>query len=112
MNPKRPLMALMSLIVLLYGLTATAQTLKVALDSDPKSLDSHIELSGSMLRFSNWIFDPLVRWDKDLGFEPRLAVRWEKTDALTMRFFLRKDVQKMHLKIGPQMHHVGRSKKQ
>ncbi|WLQ11482.1 ABC transporter substrate-binding protein [Hahella aquimaris] len=80
--------------VLSLGLVnANAATLKLALDADPVSLDPHEQLSGGTLQLSHWLFDPLVRWTKDLSFEPRLAEKWERVDDLTMRFHLRKDVK-------------------
>ncbi|MCW7551558.1 ABC transporter substrate-binding protein [Endozoicomonas gorgoniicola] len=72
---------------------AQAATLKVAYDSDPVSLDPHEQLSGGTLQMSHLLFDPLVRWDKDMNFEPRLATKWERKDDLTMRFHLRKGVK-------------------
>ncbi|MBP0048012.1 ABC transporter substrate-binding protein [Marinobacterium sp. AK62] len=76
------------------GLAAgvNAATLKMAYDADPVSLDPHEQLSGGTMQLSHMTFDPLVRWDKDLGFEPRLAEKWERIDDLTMRFYLRKGV--------------------
>ena len=72
---------------------ANAATLKMAYDADPVSLDPHEQLSGGTLQVSHMIFDPLVRWTKDLGFEPRLAESWERVDDTTMRFNLRKGVK-------------------
>ena len=68
----------------------TPRTLKVGLDADPVSLDIQVQLSGGMLQLSHWTFDPLVRWTKEMTFEPRLATKWERMDDLTMRFYLRK----------------------
>ena len=70
-----------------------AKILKVAMDADPVSLDPHVQLSGGMLQYSHICFDPLVRWTKDMKFEPRLASKWERIDDLTMRFHLRKGVK-------------------
>ncbi|WP_370279427.1 ABC transporter substrate-binding protein [Pontibacterium sp.] len=72
---------------------AQAATLKMAYDADPVSLDPHEQLSGGTLQLSHMTFDPLVRWTRDLGFEPRLAEKWERVDDLTMRFHLRKGVK-------------------
>lgn len=66
--------------------------LRMAYDADPVTLDIHEQLSGGMLQLSHMAFDPLVRWTKDLGFEPRLATSWERIDDNTMRFKLRKGV--------------------
>jgi peptide/nickel transport system substrate-binding protein len=72
---------------------AQAKTLKLAYDADPVSLDPHEQLSGGTLQFSHMVFDPLVRWTKDHGFEGRLATSWERIDEKTMRFNLRKGVK-------------------
>jgi peptide/nickel transport system substrate-binding protein len=82
-------------LALLFGIgtLAGAATLKVGLDADPVSLDPHVQLSGGMLQYSHWVFDPLVRYAQDMSIEPRLATRWERIDELTMRFFLREGVK-------------------
>lgn len=74
------------------SLGAQAATLKMAYDADPVSLDPHEQLSGGTLQQSHLNFDPLVRWNKDLEFEARLAESWERIDAKTVRFKLRKGV--------------------
>lgn len=68
-------------------------TLRVAYDTDPVSLDIHEQLSIGMLQLSHLAFDPLVRWSRELDFEPRLATRWERRDDTTMRFHLRHGVR-------------------
>jgi len=72
---------------------ASAKTLKLAYDADPISLDIHEQLSGGMLQLSHMTHDPLVRWSQDLSFEPRLATKWERIDANTVRFNLREGVK-------------------
>jgi len=71
---------------------AQAKTLHMAYDADPVSLDPHEQLSGGTLQLSHMVFDPLVRWTKDLQFEGRLAKSWERIDDTTMRFHLREGV--------------------
>ena len=73
--------------------SAQAATLKMAYDADPVSLDPYEQLSGGTLQLSHMTYDPLVRWDRNLGFEPRLAESWERIDQNTMRFHLRKGVK-------------------
>lgn len=70
-----------------------AKEIKLAFDSDPVSLDPHVQLSGGMLQYSHMVFDPLVRWTQDMQYEARLAEKWERIDDLTMRFHLRKGVK-------------------
>lgn len=62
--------------VLSLAAGAQANTLKMAYDADPVSLDPHEQLSGGTLQQSHLNFDPLVRWSQDLQFEPRLAESW------------------------------------
>ena len=86
--------------LLLAGVCATglaaaaeAKTLKMAYDADPVSLDIHEQLSGGTLQLSHMVCDPLVRWAKDLSFEPRLAKKWERINDTTVRFSLRQGVK-------------------
>ncbi|UYG09530.1 ABC transporter substrate-binding protein [Halomonas sp. M4R1S46] len=67
--------------------------LRMAYDADPVSLDIHEQLSGGILQLSHMTFDPLVRWTRDLEFEPRLATAWEQVDDTTMRMSLREGVE-------------------
>ncbi|WP_299437554.1 ABC transporter substrate-binding protein [uncultured Rhodospira sp.] len=71
---------------------AEAKTLRMAYDADPVSLDPHEQLSGGTLQLSHMVFDPLVRFTKELEYEPRLAESWEQIDDRTMRFHLREGV--------------------
>ncbi len=85
---------IVTLVFVLAGAPAWAgHTLKLGLDADPVTLDPHMQLSGGMLQYSHWVFDPLVRWTQAMEFEPRLATRWERIDDLTLRFYLRKGVK-------------------
>lgn len=72
---------------------AEGKTFRIAMASDPESLDPHMQLSGPILAYSHWVFDPLVRWTPDMKFEPRLAEKWEQINPTTMRFHLRKGVK-------------------
>ena len=81
------------LMLLSLGTMVNARTLKLGLDAGPVSQDPQVQLSGGMLQYSHWVFDPLVRYAQDMHFEPRLAVKWERLDDLTMRFYLRKGVK-------------------
>ncbi|MCG8427309.1 MAG: ABC transporter substrate-binding protein, partial [Chromatiales bacterium] len=81
-----------SVLAMTLAMGAQAAALKMAYDADPVSLDPHEQLSGGTLQMSHMVFDPLVRWTQDLGFEPRLAESWERIDERTVRFKLRKGV--------------------
>lgn len=75
------------------AMPGVAKELKMAYDADPVSMDPHEQLSGATLQLSHLLFDPLVRWSRDLSFEPRLAESWTREDDLTMRFNLRRGVK-------------------
>ena len=81
------------LSVVLIFLPAQANTLRLAYDADPVSLDLHEQLSGGTLQLSHMVCDPLIRWNQDLGFDPRLATSWERLDNATVRFKLREGVK-------------------
>ncbi|RLC15167.1 MAG: ABC transporter substrate-binding protein, partial [Deltaproteobacteria bacterium] len=68
---KKVLVSLTLVMMLVcMGTVAGAKTLKLAMDADPVSLDPHVQLSGGMLQYSHMVFDPLVRWTKEMTFEP------------------------------------------
>ncbi len=83
---------LVSMSLLSAGQALAGKSIKVAFDADPVSLDPHVQLSGGMLQYSHMVFDPLIRWNQQMGFDGRLATSWERIDPLTMRFHLRKGV--------------------
>jgi ABC-type transport system substrate-binding protein len=62
-----------ALAFIFLATAAQGKTLKMALDADPESMDPHVQLSGGMLQYTHLCFDPLIRWTKDMKFEPRLA---------------------------------------
>lgn len=72
--------------------SAFATTLRMAFDADPVSLDPHEHLSEGTLQFSHWVFDPLLRWNRQGELEARLATKWQRLDSRTIRFFLRENV--------------------
>jgi len=88
----RVLTVILLVLVLLGSVPAGAKTLRLAMDAEPVSMDPHAHLSTGTLQFSHLVFDPLLRWTKAMDFEPRLAHKWERIDARTLRFHLRKGV--------------------
>jgi peptide/nickel transport system substrate-binding protein len=89
----RFVIAFLALLAMGAATCAEAKTLRMAYDADPTSLDPHEQLSGATLQISHLLFDPLVRFRKDLTLEPRLAKKWEQIDERTTRFHLRDDVK-------------------
>ncbi|KAA0013478.1 ABC transporter substrate-binding protein [Billgrantia pellis] len=85
--------AVMTGTALLPAIANAENTLRMAYDADPVSLDIHEQLSGGILQLSHMTFDPLVRWSQDFDFEPRLATDWEQVDDTTMRMTLREGVK-------------------
>ena len=67
--------------------------LRVAVHSDPISLDPHYQ--NEILTFSILanLYDGLTAFDSDLRVVPGLAVRWENPDELTWRLYLRTDAR-------------------
>ncbi|MDC5849311.1 ABC transporter substrate-binding protein [Vibrio europaeus] len=72
---------------------AAAADITVAYDADPVSLDPHEQLSGGTLQMSHMVFDPLIRFNQKMEFEPRLAESWERIDGETMHFNIRQGVK-------------------
>lgn len=90
---KKKLLGFVAAALMLFSSSAYAKSITLGVAADPVSLDIHVQLSGEMLAYSHLSFDPLVRWTKEMTFEPRLAEKWERLDDLTMRFHLRKGVK-------------------
>ena len=72
---------------------ANAATFRWANDGDANSMDPYTRNETFLLTFTQNIYDPLVRRDRDLKVEPALAMSWEQPDPLTWRFHLRPDVK-------------------
>ncbi|MEW6367400.1 MAG: ABC transporter substrate-binding protein [Acidobacteriota bacterium] len=66
---------------------------RVAVHSDPISLDPHYQ--NEILTFSILanLYDGLTTFDSDLRVVPGLALRWENPDELTWRLYLRTDAR-------------------
>ena len=90
----KKLSAVMAALVLavMLPLNAGAKVLKLGLDADPPRLDYMSQLSGNLLSYAEWVFDPLARWTKDMKLENKLAEKFEQKDPLTLRVTLHKGV--------------------
>lgn len=84
----------MSLLALGLSTTTTpAATFRWANDGDANSMDPYTRNETFLLSFTQNIYDPLVRRNRELKVEPALAVSWEQPDPLTWRFHLRPERQ-------------------
>ena len=72
---------------------ANAKELRLAYDEGPGTLDIQERLSVGVLQLSHLSFDPLVRFTRDLTFEPRLATGYERLNPTRVRFYLRRGVR-------------------
>ena len=70
-----------------------AATFRWANDGDANSMDPYVRNETFLLTFTQNIYDPLVRRNRDLKVEPALAESWEQPDATTWRFHLRHGVK-------------------
>jgi peptide/nickel transport system substrate-binding protein len=81
--------------LLVGGLLATgaAQTITVAVTSDPQTLDPHISATAGTVTAVNHIFDKLVQRDPaTMAIVSDLAESWEIVDNVTYTFHLRQGV--------------------
>ncbi len=72
---------------------AQAETLKFAASGDAASLDPYAYYTTFTSGFLQNVYEPLVRYNKELNFEPALATSWERTSPTTWRFKLREGVK-------------------
>jgi len=72
---------------------SAAATFKWANDGDANSMDPYTRNETFLLTFTQNIYDPLVRRNRDLKIEPALATRWEKPSPTIWRFHLRPGVK-------------------
>ena len=71
---------------------AHAKTLKWAFSGDIRTLDPHAHSESFTSSFLHHIYEPLVRRDQDLKFEPALAESYKLIEPTIWRFNLRKGV--------------------
>src|SRR5437763_3368793 len=77
----------------LAALPANAKTFRWANSGDVSSMDPYARQETFLLTFTQNIYDPLVRRDKDLKLEPALAAKWGQIDKTTWFFDLRQGVK-------------------
>ena len=62
-------------------------------DGDATSMDPYTRQETIQLSFLSSIYEPLVRWNRELKLEPALAASWEQTSPTVWRFHLRPGVK-------------------
>ena len=82
-----------ALLATVVATSAQAATFRWANDGDANSMDPYTRSETFLLTFTQNIYDPLVRRDRNLKVEPALAESWEQPNATTWRFHLRHGVK-------------------
>lgn len=77
---------------LFIPLTSHAKTLRWASQGDLLTLDPHAQNERVTNNFSNYVYEPLVEYDKEFTIVPALARSWEQLSDTLWRFHLRKNV--------------------
>ena len=79
--------------ITLHALSSDAASFRWANDGDANSMDPYARNETFLLTFTQNLYDPLVRRDRNLKVEPALAERWEQPNPTTWRFHLRRNVK-------------------
>ncbi|WGX97808.1 ABC transporter substrate-binding protein [Nocardioides sp. L-11A] len=74
------------------GASSRDSTLRWAISSAPRSLDTAHAFDGTSVTVINELLEPLVVVDPQGQLEPKLASSWRQTDAVTYVYTLRDDV--------------------
>jgi peptide/nickel transport system substrate-binding protein len=72
---------------------ATAQEFRMAMSSEPNSMDPHYHNLFSNINVSEHVFESLIKLDSDSRIIPGLAESWRLVDPTTWEFKLRKGVK-------------------
>src|SRR5713226_4204122 len=73
--------------------TADAKTFKWANAGDVSSMDPYARQETFLLTFTQNIYDPLIRRDRNLKLEPALDTKWGQLDPTTWFFDIRPNVK-------------------
>lgn len=85
-------LCMLALIVSGQGRVCAAD-LRIALATEPSSIDPHFHVTTPNMAFSTHIFDRLVHMNERQSLIPGLAVSWKNVDPTTWEFKLRADVK-------------------
>ncbi|HEX2114840.1 MAG TPA: ABC transporter substrate-binding protein, partial [Alphaproteobacteria bacterium] len=80
---------LSALLVAAASASGTAATLRYAPESDALTLDPHGALVARTQMVQGWIYEGLVRFDREMRVRPALAESYARTAPDTWRFRLR-----------------------
>jgi len=93
---KRKLVCLFVVLAVVLSSSALVlakhDTLIVAVDREPSSMNPHGSNDAGTSFVTNLIYEGLVTFDSDMNLVPELATSWEQIDDTTIRFFLRDNV--------------------
>src|SRR5512140_3191883 len=91
---KTPLsITILAAAALLNAAPATAQSLRIALSSEPTSVDPHYHVLAPNNALAAHIFDSLVGTDEAQRLVPELATAWKNDGGTKWTFTLRKGVK-------------------
>jgi len=76
-------------LIALTPITALSKSLKWTSQADIMTLDPHAQNEGLTNTATQFVYEPLIRYNQDYQFIPWLAVSWEQTDPETVLFKLR-----------------------
>ena len=94
MKKLKPLLLIIAILLALPMLAFAKADLVIATDAPPKSMNPHAYSSDANLSYMSNFFDGLLqRKAPDGKLGPALAVKWQRVDANTWRFELRKGVK-------------------
>lgn len=68
------------------------QIMTIAVQQTPRSFNPFLSKDLISAQFKHLFFDPLFRWNNQQQIEPRLVNDWQRIDATTVRFNLRKGI--------------------
>lgn len=87
------ILTLAAAAALLASASASAQTVKVGLFSEPSAMDPHYHNLGPNNAFASNVYEGLILQDENQKLMPGLAVSWKPINDTTWEFKLRKGVK-------------------
>src|SRR5437588_2205047 len=82
-----------AVMLTLAAACAEAKTFRWANDGDANSMDPYARQETFLLLFDQSMYEPLLRWDRQMKLSPGLATEWKQTDSTIWRFKLRQGVK-------------------